>query len=266
MPMKRAPVVFVGHGASTLTTVPSDATHQFQVGYASTIQRWGPFGFVVVSAHFSAWPIRVTSSASPVLLHDHPASKLYSERYDCPGAPTLAEDIVTRLSAAGLKAVTDPTRGLDHGAWLPLRHFRPAADRFVVQVSLPNVDWQAAVVLGEVLSSVRERAIVLASGGLTHDQGEFRRRYFAQSIPAQPAPEPHQRFERWALNALHAPDAVKQLSSAGSHSAFGVAHPTPEHFLPAVVAAAAAAGDTATSVYEGVQHGLSTSAVVFGLT
>jgi 4,5-DOPA dioxygenase extradiol len=260
----RAPALFVGHGAAILTADPRDATHQWLSGFASTVEQWGPRGVVVVSAHDLASPVRVSTSTQPGLMHDHPATALHHERYDAPGNPTLALELISQLKEAGLPALGDAHRALDHGAWLPLRHLRPAADWFVVQVSLPGDDWKAAVTLGRVLASVRERAIVLTSGGLIHDQGEFRRRYFSGASPDAPLVPAAQRFEQWALEALRSSDPVASLLEARSHPDFHLAHPTPEHFVPLLVAAAAGSGDTASVPFTGVQQGLSTTAVQFG--
>lgn len=260
----RAPVLFVGHGAALFTADPRDATHQWLSRFAAVVEQWGPKGVVVVSAHDQASPVRVSTSTRPGLMHDHPATALHHERYDAAGNPPLALELISHLNSAGLPALGDAHRPLDHGAWLPLRHLRPAADWFVVQVSLPGDDWKAAVTLGRALASVRERAIVLTSGGLIHDQGEFRRRYFARGSPDAPLEPAHQRFEQWALEALRSSDGVAKLLEARSHSDFHQAHPTPEHFVPLLVAAAAGDGDAASIPFTGVQHGLSTTAVQFG--
>jgi 4,5-DOPA dioxygenase extradiol len=257
-------VLFVGHGAALFTADPRDATHQWLSRFSTVVEQWGPRGVVVVSAHDLASPVRVSISPRPGLMHDHPATALHHERYDAPGNPALALELLSHLKEAGLPAVGDAQRPLDHGAWLPLRHLRPAADWFVVQVSLPGDDWAAAATLGRVLGSVRTRAIVLTSGGLVHDQGEFRRRYFANGEPTAPLQPAHQRFQTWALEALGSSDPVERLLEARRHPDFHTAHPTPEHFVPLLVAAAAGNGDGASIPFTGVQHGLSTTAVQFG--
>ena len=59
-------------------------------------------------------------------------------RYPAPGNPELARDIVARLAAAGVAGALEPSRGLDHGAWIPLSLMFPRADVPVLQVSIDS--------------------------------------------------------------------------------------------------------------------------------
>ncbi|WP_163564893.1 dioxygenase family protein, partial [Klebsiella pneumoniae] len=61
---------------------------------------------------------------------------LFELQYPAPGDPALAEEVAGRIAAAGLPVAIDPQRGLDHGAWVPLRLLRPQADIPVVPVSI----------------------------------------------------------------------------------------------------------------------------------
>ena len=104
-----------------------------------------------ISAHFvtsGEWV--VTSTARPPLLHDHPIAELDAESYSPPGEPALAARIVDAMVSQKLKARTDPHRGLDHGTCC----------------SGPS----ARTAFGEGI-------LILASGGDTHDQDEFRQRF-----------------------------------------------------------------------------------------
>ena len=62
--------------------------------------------------------------------------ELYALRYPAPGAPELAQRIKQQLGDAGFAAGIDASRGLDHGAWVPLRTLFPAADIPVLQLSV----------------------------------------------------------------------------------------------------------------------------------
>ncbi|MEO6032892.1 MAG: dioxygenase, partial [Burkholderiaceae bacterium] len=54
--------------------------------------------------------------------------KLFTLRYDAPGAPKLAERAAALLGAAGIEAQTSAEGGLDDGIWTALRFLYPNAD------------------------------------------------------------------------------------------------------------------------------------------
>jgi 4,5-DOPA dioxygenase extradiol len=63
----------------------------------------------------------------------------YQMTYDAPGAPELGER-VRRLMSASEPVLERPTRGLDHGAWVPLKAMYPEATIPVLQLSMPDLD------------------------------------------------------------------------------------------------------------------------------
>jgi 4,5-DOPA dioxygenase extradiol len=65
--------------------------------------------------------------------------ELYRIRYDAPGAPAVANRALALLREAGYTAAIDGCRGIDHGAWVPLRYMYP--DRDVPWSDLGNRHW-----------------------------------------------------------------------------------------------------------------------------
>lgn len=225
--MPRAPVLYVDHG-SPMNAVEDSAMARALAGAAPRLPALT--GIVVVSAHWEGGPmIEVTAAPAPATIHDFGGfpAPLYRIRYPAPGAPALAGDLVAALGAAGIPARTDPDRGLDHGAWVPLLRLAPAARTPVVQVSLPTSAGPAGVLaLGRALAPMRDRGLLLlASGGIVHNLYRWG------------APDPGGRdaaagaaFEAWIFARLGDPDAlVRDLPTAPG---LADAVPTPEHFLP----------------------------------
>lgn len=56
------------------------------------------------------------------------------QTYPAPGSPDLAKRTASLLRGAGLPVKEDKKRGLDHGAWVPLKLMYPEASIPVVQV------------------------------------------------------------------------------------------------------------------------------------
>jgi 4,5-DOPA dioxygenase extradiol len=268
--MTSQPALFVSHGATIFTASRGDPTHAWLASLARPLEVARPRAIVVVSAHYvtsGAWA--VTSSARPPLMHDHPVRELYAERYAPPGDPTRATRIVESLHGARLSARLDAQRGLDHGAWLPLRAMVPNADVPIVMLSVnASASFEEHLAAGDALAPLRrDGVLVLASGGVTHNQDEFRQRYFRGADLAEAPPAWSERFDAWVTETLAIVDTAARreaLALYAQHDDYPRAHPTPEHFWPLLVAAGAASEDAGERMHAGFQHGLSMSAFRFG--
>jgi len=204
--------------------------------------------------------VTVGSSPAPATIHDFGGfpAELYALRYPAPGDPELAARLVGMLDGAH----ADPTRGLDHGAWVPLRYLYPAADVPVVQVSLPtDFDAADAFRLGQRLSPLSmEGILIIGSGSLTHNLSEF-------SGASQAADAEYvQRFVAWSREAVTAADTHALIDYLRSAPDARRAHPTSDHYLPLPFAAGAApAGTRARVIDGGIAYGiLAMDAFVFG--
>lgn len=259
--MDRAPSLFVSHGSPMFALEPGLLGPNLRrVGAASP----GLGAIVIVSPHWQTRGVRVTAAASPETLHDFggfPAA-LHALRYPAPGDPQLAARIVALLQEAGFDATADAGRGLDHGAWVPLRYLAPAADVPVLQVSLPHgIDASGALRLGEALRPLRDAGVlVIGSGSLTHNLHEFRA-HIAD-------PDYARAFADWVADAVarRDVDALVHYRTRAPHAAR--AHPTEEHYLPLLVALGASDPDEPRVRIEGgMTYGvLSMDSFAFGLT
>lgn len=235
----RMPVVFVSHGApDALLKAPDTVACWRELG--KTIPE--PKAILVISAHWEARVPTVSMSGAPETIHDFGgfAEELFRMQYPAPGAPALAERVVTLLADSGIKSALHPSRGLDHGAWVPLSAMFPQANIPVTQLSLihhagPN----AHINIGKALATLRDEGVlIIASGAITHNFNWLSWRAAAGQITASQA----QRFAEWLAAALHTHD-VTALEHYREVPYGADAHPTEEHFMPLFVAVGAAMDD-----------------------
>lgn len=259
--MSRLPSLFVSHGAPTYAIEPGLAGRQL-TALGRELPR--PQAVLVVSPHWTTAGLVVTSSPAPATLHDFggfpPALDVL--RYPAPGHPELARAAATLLAAAGEAVSLDERRGLDHGAWVPLRHLFPDAAVPVFQVSMPAaLDSAAAWRLGSLLAPLAGRGVlIVGSGSLTHNLYEVR---LDHDRPEAYAGE----FVDWVRDAVRSGDRDRLLAALARAPHAARAHPSTEHFLPLLVAAGAAAPAAPVRVLDGgIRHGvLSMESYLFGV-
>ena len=247
------PTLFLSHG-SPMTVITDTPGHRFLAGLAASLPR--PRAILMASAH---WLTRGPALSAPErfeTIHDFggfpPA--LYACRYPAPGAPELAQRAARLLDAAGLPAAIDPSRGLDHGAWVPLLLAWPDADIPVAQLAIqPRRDPAYHLALGRALAPLAgEDVLVIGSGSFTHNLGRIRR----DAVDAPDAPDVAA-FAEWMDEALEQ-GRTEDLLAYRSRAPFAQEqHPTDEHLLTIYVAlGAAGAGAKAERLHASADYGV----------
>ena len=242
--MSPLPTLFVSHGSPTVAVDPTPA-HRFLRSLGRRLPR--PRAILCVSAHWETEVAAVTAAARPETIHDFAGfpEALYALRYPAPGDPALAETVVARLGAAGIDARPDPARGLDHGAWIPLLLIFPEADIPVLQLSVqPAAGTDHQLALGRALAPLREEGVlVLGSGAVTHNLADALGRLRAgATATSDPAPDWAVAFDGWVAETVERGDLAALAAYRARAPFAATAHPTEEHFLPLLVAAAAGGG------------------------
>ena len=159
------PALYLSHGAPPLV---DSALWVDQLGaWAGDLPR--PTAILVVSAHWESAPLTIgsTTTGTP-LIYDFGGfpERFYRAKYNSPGAPELAAQVAA-LMPDNERVVQQPNRGLDHGAYVPLTVMYPDADIPVLQISLPTLDPERLLHLGQRLRPLREQGVLIVGSGFT---------------------------------------------------------------------------------------------------
>ncbi|WP_084402099.1 dioxygenase [Lentzea albidocapillata] len=250
-----APVLYLSHGAPPLA---DDKTWTRELkDWSATLPR--PEAVLMVSAHWEEAPTTIGATTTVPLVYDFGGfpQRYYEVTYEAPGAPELANDVRKLL---GGHVEQDEQRGLDHGAYVPLKEMFPDADVPVLQMSMPTLDPRELHEIGRKLAPLRDRnVLIIGSGFMTHNLS-------CVNFPAGPDYEPpswSKEFDDWAHQQLANGDVDALLDFQHKAPAAGIAHPRTEHFAPLFVALGAASDEKARTSVEGFWYGLSKRSVQF---
>lgn len=249
----RMPAIYLGHGAPPLLEDPLWMDELG--GWSASLPR--PSSILIVSAHWQTAPMAISSTHRVPLVYDFYGfpRHYYEMTYDAPGAPDLA------AAVRGLMPSSEPilereTRGLDHGAWVPLKAMYPDADIPVLQMSMPDLDPEHLFAIGQRLAPLRDEGVlIVGSGFLTHGLP-----FIHEYMLGRPgAPQWSIDFDQWAREALDRGDLDALFDFRTQAPGMPYAHPTVEHFAPLFVTLGAASVPDQQPDYaiEGFFYGLS---------
>ncbi|WP_417522656.1 4,5-DOPA dioxygenase extradiol [Marinovum sp.] len=230
-PSDRLPAVFLGHG-SPMNVIEDNAYSRAWTELGKSLPR--PEAILVVSAHWmTQGTTLVDVSAMPRTIHDFYGfpQALFDQHYPAQGQPALAREVVSLLKSH--RAQEDDRWGLDHGAWAVLKYLYPEADVPVFQVSIDmsrGLDHQLEI--GRTLSELRDRGVlILGSGNVVHNLHAMRPGGKPQDFALE--------FDALVAERLTDRNFAALADARGLGPMLSVAHPTVDHYLPALTIAGA---------------------------
>jgi 4,5-DOPA dioxygenase extradiol len=256
--MSKMPAIFLAHGAPPLLD---------DVRWMAELRAWAkampkPKSVLVLSAHWERKPVTLGATKPVPLVYDFYGfpERFYEMKYPAPGAPELAQRVASLLEGANQMVASEPKRGLDHGAYIPMMAMYPEADVPVLQASLPTLEPRTLFELGRILAPLRDEGVlVVGSGFLIHNL-----RALDFSAQAR-TPGWAQEFDGWAKEALAGRHVDALLDYRARAPGVSLALPTHEHFVPVLVALGSAQNDAVTFPITGFWGGSATRrSVQFG--
>ncbi|MBD5782299.1 4,5-DOPA dioxygenase extradiol [Pelagicoccus sp. NFK12] len=245
---ERMPVVFLGHG-NPMNAIEDNQYSKMWRELGSALPR--PQAILVVSAHWmTQGSTLVDISQAPRTIHDFGGfpRELYQQQYPASGDPKLAREVISLLESH--HAEGDDSWGLDHGSWSVLKWLYPDADIPVFQLSIDmskDLDWHLQI--GRTLSQLRDRGVlILGSGNVVHNLGALR---FDGGIYDWAS-----EFDARFAQLLEERNLAALASRSELGSLFRQAHPTVDHYLPALsVAGASDQKDTLSFTSSNIEIG-----------
>ncbi len=231
---QQMPVLFIGHG-SPMNAIEENEFVSGWKNVAASLPK--PNAILCVSAHWETRGTFVTAMERPATIHDFGGfpQALFDVQYPAPGSPLLARETMELIKKTEVNP--DEKWGLDHGAWSVIRRLFPDADVPVVELSLDYYNApQYHYDLARELAAQREKGVlIIGSGNMVHNLGMVAwNRVNAEEYAYDWAAEAGERMKEFILNGDH-----QQLINYRSQGkAFGLAIPTPEHYLPLLYALA----------------------------
>jgi 4,5-DOPA dioxygenase extradiol len=228
---ERMPVLFIGHG----NPMNAIEDNEFSRGWRELGEQLPrPRAILCVSAHWETRGSFICSTPKPETIHDFygfpPA--LFAVQYPATGDPLLAAGISAEVKYKPV--LQDDNWGLDHGCWSVLARMFPDADIPVLQLSLDHyLDPEGHYRLAKELTFLRKRGVlVMGSGNLVHNLGmyDFHNpgKQYDWALSVNDTMKKH--ILENNFSALTAPEKMG--------SAFSLAAPSLEHYLPMLYALA----------------------------
>lgn len=264
---QRQPVIFLPHGGGPCFFMdwswgPADtwhATGEFLASLAGTLPE-PPHAILAVTAHWEATGFEASGAARPDLIYDYSGfpEHTYQLTWPAPGEPVLASRAVNLLAAAGLPSRVHPTRGFDHGVFVPLKVAFPRAEIPTVALSLDRrLDPAAHLAAGRALAPLRDEGVLIVASGMSfHNLHAYFR---PETLLASRV------FDQWLTETagLPGPERAARLT-AWRQAPYGeFSHPREEHLIPLMVAAGAAGDAMGRRVFHDEPMGAALSAYRF---
>lgn len=221
------PSIYLSHGSPFLCLTQYE-TATFLKKLPQLFEK--PNYIIIISAHWTTKELRILSNPNPNIIYDFYGfpKELYDKKYPIKNDLTKVEEIIKKFNNKNISLIKDDNHeGYDHGVWAPLSLMYPNADIPVIQISLPIFFTARELInIGEVLQELRNEALVLGSGTLTHNLRDSNRDVYA------PAVSYSKKFRDWIVVKIQEGDVDSLVDFLLNAPEVHSNHPSLEHLLP----------------------------------
>lgn len=221
------PSLFISHGAPNI--IFSDLKSKKSIQNLKNILDT-PKYIIIVSAHYVTKNLKVINPIANSLMYDFYGfeKELYEFKYNIKSDINLTNNLIEKLKNQGIDISIDENRtSYDHGVWSVLSLIYEKLEIPVIQLSIPiSYKIPELLNLGEKLKIFKNEALLIFSGGVTHNLSEM-----GYGNTKTYAKEFNDTIKNIIENAN-----VEELENISKDKNFYKNHPTTEHFIPLLLA------------------------------
>jgi len=222
------PTLFISHGAPNIILSDSISKKNIQK-ISETFDK--PKYIIMISAHYVTKDLKIISPNANKIMYDFYGfeDEMYKVKYEINSDEKLTFNLIEELKKENISISVDETRtSYDHGVWSVLSLMYKTLEIPVLQLSVPlSFSNEELINLGEKLKIFKDEALIICSGGITHNLGDINGNFKMKSYALD--------FNDDILHIIKN-EKIKELVKIQTNINFYKNHPSSEHFLPLFIA------------------------------
>ena len=220
--------LFISHGAPNI--ILSDIKSKQNIKkLADSLEK--PKYIIIFSAHYLTKDLNIISPKANKIMYDFYGfeDELYKVKYEINSDEKLTLDLIEKLKKENINISIDENRkSYDHGVWNVLALMYEHLEIPVLQISIPtSYNINQLIELGEKLQQFKDEALIICSGGITHNLGDMSMN-----------PNVRNYAKEFNNDMIDIVENAKEdeLKNIQKNINFYKNHPSIEHFLPMFIA------------------------------
>ena len=220
--------LFISHGAPNI--ILSDIKSKQNIKkLADSLEK--PKYIIIFSAHYLTKDLNIISPKANKIMYDFYGfeDELYKVKYEINSDEKLTLDLIEKLKKENINISIDENRkSYDHGVWNVLALMYEHLEIPVLQISIPTLyNINQLIELGEKLQQFKDEALIICSGGITHNLGDMSMNPNIRNYAKE--------FNDDMIDIIENAKEEK-LKNIQKNINFYKNHPSIEHFLPMFIA------------------------------